>query len=554
MKVFLRLLLPIQALAFIGPAAVPLAAQEARHALVIGNNNYAHARKLDNPVNDAAAIAASLEQVGFEVTLRTDTDQKALKGAVREFVQILPEGAVALVFYAGHGVQVKGQNYLIPIDAEMAEEFEVPDETLSMDTLVRGLEQAGTALNILILDCCRDDPYSRSWRGKRSAAGTGGLVMPADMPQGMFIAFSTSPGRTAEDGNGRNSPYSEALAREILTPGLDFEKVFKSVGAQVAKTTDGQQEPWVNSKFYGSFVFNTKESGKSPAPATPSKPAPASALPKTPAMTQDRSNDLAAEVVVMEVPPFAALPAVDPAPESRKFLQLKLLSSKGNEIIDEDKWAAQNEIKPVFIEVPNAFRQITGQLPVTVPPKIENLIAVSAFRDTTTGYVIYGEDFSAGPFLTLWSPDFATLLGQIDFSSYRHAPKVKAGDEDYVDQATRFACVVDRILYVSHAHNTYAESSGGMNAYISAIDLDTSLLIWRSAPLVANASNFIVRNDSIITGYGFTAEDDYLFVLDRHTGKTVSKERVKSGPETLALKENVLYVRTYNTDYQFAVE
>ena len=187
--------------------------------------------------------------------MRTNTDLKGLKGAVREFVKTLPKGAVALVFYAGHGVQVKGQNYLIPVDAQMAEEFEVPDETLSMDSLMNGLEQAGTSLNILILDCCRDDPYSRSWRGARSAAGSGGLVMPADMPQGMFIAFSTSPGRTAEDGDGKNSTYSAALARELLTPGMDFEKVFKSVGAQVAKATGGHQEPWVNTKFYGSFVF-----------------------------------------------------------------------------------------------------------------------------------------------------------------------------------------------------------------------------------------------------------------------------------------------------------
>lgn len=529
-----------------------LAAQEARHALVIGNNAYLHARPLDNPVNDAAAITASLKEVGFDVTVRTDTDLRGLKGAVREFVQKLPKGAVALVFYAGHGVQVKGQNYLIPVDAEMAEEFEVPDETLSMDTLMRGLEQAGTALNILILDCCRDDPYSRSWRGTRSAAGTGGLVMPADMPQGMFIAFSTSPGRTAEDGEGKNSPYSLALAQEILKPGLDFENVFKSVGAQVAKATAGQQEPWVNTKFYGSFVFNIKAAES--APTAPAMTAPPAAPPATAEMKPDRSGTEEVGIIVMDVPPFTAIPASDPESGSRSFPVLKQISAKGNDVVDTEKWFADNGIEPAFLDVPNAMMGTPGELPATVPARSGQLIAVRAFRDERAGYVIYGEDFSAGPVLTVWSPDFATVTAQFDLSNYRNAPKVVTGDENYVDQATRFAVMQDDVLYVSHAHNTYARSSGGMNAFLTAINPVSGELLWRSEALVANCANFLVVDDGIITGYGFTDEKDYLYVIDRHTGKTVSKQLVKSGPETLALIGDVLHVRTYNMDYQFRVE
>jgi len=564
------LFLPVFSLA-LATAAPRLIAQESRHALVIGNNAYLHARPLDNPTNDATSIADSLEQVGFEVTLRTDTDLKSLKGAVREFVQKLPKGAVALVFYAGHGVQVKGQNYLIPIDAEMAEEYEVPDETLPMDTLMRGLEQAGTALNILILDCCRDDPYSRSWRGTRSAAGTGGLVMPADMPQGMFIAFSTSPGRTAEDGDGKNSPYSAALAKELLTPGMDFEKVFKNVGAQVAKTTGGLQEPWVNTKFYGSFVFNpgpattTTTPGTPPVPmantttsnpaTTPPAPAstPAPAAPTAADMTPGRSNAAPVEVIVMEVPPFTATPATDPLAKTRMFPTLKQISAKANDIIDTEKWVKENGIEPLFLSVPNAISGALGELPPTVPARAGDMIVVKAFRDENTGYAIYGEDYSAGPFLTLWTPDFGTLLGQFDFSPYRNAPKVVAGDENYVDQATRFARVVDGVLYVTHAHNTYAKSSMGMNAYITAVDLATGKLLWRSAPLVSNVGNFIIKDDGILCGYGFTDEQDYLYVLDRHTGKTVTKTLLKSGPEQMALIGDILHVRTYNTDYQFRV-
>lgn len=549
MKLLARFLLTVL---FSGLIHGSLFAEEARHALVIGNNAYVHARPLDNPVNDAEAITASLKEVGFDVMVRTDTDLKGLKGAVREFVQKLPQGAVALVFYAGHGVQVKGQNYLIPIDAEMAEEFEVPDETLSMDTLMRGLEQAGTALNILILDCCRDDPYSRSWRGTRSAAGTGGLVMPADMPQGMFIAFSTSPGRTAEDGDGKNSPYSLALAQEILKPGLDFEKVFKSVGAQVAKATAGQQEPWVNTKFYGSFVFNTKV--ESTTPTTPTMTTPPS-TPLPPAeMKPERSGAEEVGLTVMEMPPFTAAPASDADSGSRSFPVLKQISAKGNEIVDTEKWFAENGIEPVFLDVPNAMMGTPGVLPATVPARAGKLIAVRAFRDERAGFVIYGEDFSAGPVLTMWSPDFATVTAQIDFSNYRAAPKVLPGDENYVDQATRFAVERDGVLYVSHAHNTYAKSSGGMNAYLTALDLESGELLWRSESLVANCANFLVVGDGIISGYGFTDEKDYLYVIDRHSGKTVSQLLVKSGPETLALIDDVLHVRTYNTDYRFRVE
>lgn len=556
----------LMVLCLAGAVLCPLAAAESRHALVIGNNAYLHARPLDNPANDAKAIADSLGEVGFEVTLRTDTDLKAMKGAVREFIQKLPEGSVALVFYAGHGVQVKGQNYLIPVDAAMAEEYEVPDETLSMDTLMRGLEQAGTALNILILDCCRDDPYSRSWRGTRSAAGTGGLNMPSDMPQGMFIAFSTSPGRTAEDGDGANSPYSAALAKEILAPGMDFEKVFKNVGAQVAKATGGLQEPWVNTKFYGNFVFNTgpETPGSNPVPMasntpTSNVPAPVPGPPPAPAptspgtMTPDRSNAAPVEVIVMEEPPFAAKLAVDPLAKTRKFPVLKQISATANDIIDHQKWISENGIEPLFLAVPNAISGAPGDLPPSVPARAGDMILVRAFRDEGTGYAIYGEDFSAGPFLTLWTPDFGSLVGQFDFSPYRNSPKVVAGDENYVDQATRFASVVDGVLYVSHAHNTYAKSSMGMNAYITAVEVATGKMLWRSAPLVSNGESFIIKGDGIICGYGFTDEQDYLYVLDRHTGKTVSKTLVKSGPERLALIGDILHVRTYNTDYQFRV-
>ncbi len=229
-----------------------------KYALIIGNDEYENVRPLTNPGNDATDMADLLERLGFEVTCRIDADLKTMRGALREFVDELPAeqdpDAVALVYFAGHGIQMKGENFLIPVDAEMARDYEVADETLSMNLIMAGLESAGAGLNLLILDCCRNDPFSRSWRGTRSAS-TGGLAMPSAAPQGMFIAFSTSPNDVAEDGDGKNSPYTESLLKHLPKPGRPFEEVFKSVGGDVARLTGGEQEPWFNSKFYGNFQF-----------------------------------------------------------------------------------------------------------------------------------------------------------------------------------------------------------------------------------------------------------------------------------------------------------
>ncbi len=227
-------------------------------ALVIGNGAYQHARPLNNPKNDATAMSAALKKVGFTVTTRTDAGLTEMKDALREFIDGLyaddSEETVALVYFAGHGLQIDGRNYLIPVDAKVARDYEVPDETLAMDSVMRALESAGEGLNILILDCCRDNPFSRSWSGGRSSVGAG-LAMPKQAPKGMFVAFATSPGDVAADGDGKNSPYTCALVRHLATPGVAFEEVFKATGRDVSSATGGDQEPWFNSKFYGTFAF-----------------------------------------------------------------------------------------------------------------------------------------------------------------------------------------------------------------------------------------------------------------------------------------------------------
>ncbi len=250
---------------------------EVRHALVIGNGAYAHTRALNNPSNDARGVSAILRKTGFQVTERVDADLKSMKAAFREFIDGLPVGedgqTVALIYFAGHGVQIDGQNFLIPIDAEMARDFEVPDETMPLEAMIRGLDGAGVDLGILILDCCRDNPFSRSWRGGRSTTG-GGLAIPKGAPRGTFISFATSPGEVAADGEGENSPFTEALLKHLATPGKGFEDVFKAVGRDVALATKGSQEPWFNSKFYGDFSFVPAGTPSGTPPSMPVAPVP----------------------------------------------------------------------------------------------------------------------------------------------------------------------------------------------------------------------------------------------------------------------------------------
>jgi len=222
----------------------------------------------------------------------------------------------------------------------------------------------------------------------------------------------------------------------------------------------------VKTKFYGSFVFNATGAESTPTASIPSK-----GMTPPEEMTPDRSSGEEIEVVVMEAPPFTAKASSDPESCSRAFPTLKQISVKGDDIIDNEKWIAENGIEPVFLDVPNAMMGTPGELPATVPARAGQFIAVRAFRDEIAGYVIYGEGFSAGPVLTVWIPDFATVKARIDLSNYRTAPKVVPGDEGYVDQATRFATVRDGILYVSHDHNTCAKSSGVTELGIERRDL-----------------------------------------------------------------------------------
>lgn len=231
----------LAALLWLGLAGSPAGLAESRIALVVGNSNYENTRRLANPANDARLIAQTLRSIGFDVDLRLDVPQKDLKRAIVDFGQRVEAGGpagVALIFYAGHGVQLDGANYLIPIDARIEREADVPIEAVNAGEMLSLLERASAGANVIILDACRDNPFQSSTRSV--ARGLARMVAPT----GSVVAYATSPGSVAADGDGANSPYSAALAEVMTIKGLTLEQMFKRVRVKVHEETGGKQTPW----------------------------------------------------------------------------------------------------------------------------------------------------------------------------------------------------------------------------------------------------------------------------------------------------------------------
>jgi hypothetical protein len=228
------------------PGAGQDPAYSKRVALVIGNGRYGDA-PLANPANDARAIAASLKPLGFDVSLLLEADRPGMERAVRAFAE-KARGGVALFYFAGHGMQVEGENYLIPVGADIASEGEVRYEAVAVGRVLDNLRYADSALNIIILDACRNNPLKRSTRSV--ARGLAHIAAP----KGTIISYSTAPGEVAVDGTGQHSPFAKAILANIAgkTP---IETFFKQVGLAVAQETAGKQRPWISSDFLGMFSF-----------------------------------------------------------------------------------------------------------------------------------------------------------------------------------------------------------------------------------------------------------------------------------------------------------
>lgn len=227
-----------------------------RVALVIGNSAYQNAGTLANPANDAADIANALSELNFTVVTGTDLNNRGMRDKIREFASELRGADVAMLFYAGHAIQVNGKNYLAPIDTKLEFESDVDFETIPVEFIQRQMEREVDTI-LLFLDACRDNPITRSLKAASRSGGAGkGLAEEKLSAAGTLIAFSTDPGNVALDGKGRNSPFAKALVANIRRPGVEISTMMTDVRVQVREETNNAQTPWTNSSLLGHFYFN----------------------------------------------------------------------------------------------------------------------------------------------------------------------------------------------------------------------------------------------------------------------------------------------------------
>jgi uncharacterized caspase-like protein len=277
------------------------AAADRRVALVIGNSTYKNASSLPNTINDSTAIAALFKSVGFEVVIsRADLGVVDFKRAVREFLLTAENADIAVVYYAGHGVEIGGTNYLVPVDAKLGRDYDVEDEAVALDRIIWAL-QSVKRLRLILLDACRDNPFP----GKMRSAGIrstlkGGLAKIEDVSADTLVAYAAKAGSVSYDGDGGNSPYATALIKHLAEPGLDIRIALGRVRDEVISITGGRQEPFIYGSLGGATIPLV------PAPAAKKiEPAPAPA-------TAAAVAKLEPTTVVRASPPVAPPPALPP--------------------------------------------------------------------------------------------------------------------------------------------------------------------------------------------------------------------------------------------------
>ena len=244
------------------PVAVCLAqAGERRVALVIGNGTYRHLPRLTNPVKDARDVSETLQALGFSVTTLTDGGISAMEEAVRQFSRELARDSVTagVFFYAGHAVQSGGENFLIPVDADVKTEVELKRKAIWAQEVLAYMNEARNRFNMVILDACRDNPFAGTFR-----SATRGLAVVGSAPPETVVVYATAAGSTAEDGAGRNSPFTAALLKHIRTPGIDAEAMLRRVTSEVQATTSNRQTPYRYSSLTSDFQFVTASGSRQP--------------------------------------------------------------------------------------------------------------------------------------------------------------------------------------------------------------------------------------------------------------------------------------------------
>lgn len=266
--------------------AVPGAMASKRVALIVGNSTYEHAGRLGNPSNDARAIASALERLGFDtVILKEDMDYRSLRLTLKDFSRDASAAALAIIYFAGHGIEVAGQNYLIPTDAKLAEASDVDYEAIPLSSVLGAVEGA-KQLRLVILDACRDNPFQSRMSGRSSTRSIGRGLARVEPQGNMLVAFAAKEGTVALDGGGTNSPFTEALLAHLEIEGLEIGFLFRKVRDSVMEATGSRQEPFIYGSLGGQPIYLKHSAESTSAPAAkhvsiaPAAPPPASVASK----------------------------------------------------------------------------------------------------------------------------------------------------------------------------------------------------------------------------------------------------------------------------------
>ena len=415
-------------------------------ALVIGNANY-RSIPLVNPKNDAMDMGQALKSLGFEVDVYTDLDRSAMRKAIRVFGDKLKRADTGVFYYAGHGIQISGRNYLVPLKADVNSADEVQDESIDASAILRKMEAAGNNTNIVILDACRNNPFARSFRSLDQ-----GLAR-MDGPVGSLIAYATSPGSVAADGTGRNGVYTQYLLEALNKPGISIEKTFKWVRNAVREATNGKQTPWESSSLMGEFIFRSNGQKTSNLSITPTAPSISKKY------LQVITNVPNARISINQVNRGVT--------DSKGVLNIEnLLDDQVELLVNAEGYGQQNKIVNLM---PNQWEQIKIKLIPKVNQKITNRMALSTEmtcmknkRVMITSKVQYALE-NGDMNLVRNSPEFMTLLRGA-LQSYGLAfvrvelSNQKLGNEesyqDAISQAIRRAKAQYLVLFSSSVQET----------------------------------------------------------------------------------------------------
>jgi hypothetical protein len=365
-------------------AALPAASQDAsanesRIALIIGNGSYSNV-PLKNPANDARDLAEALQGLGFSVTLVVDGDLPAMTKAIRDFGNAIKRpDAVALFYYSGHGVQYRGANYLIPAKSDIQDPDELAFSAVNSDQVYAKMESSGDKTNIVILDACRNNPFPGSER-----AGERGLAIVGTAPPQSVIVYATAPGKTAQDGDGRNGLFTSALLKHIKEPNIDIELMIRKVRADVIQATSGAQVPWNNSSISGSGFAFLRQEQKEPAAKVPASvarvnPDAAAMAPQGKGILTLTSEPAGMRIAIDGGENYETPCSVELEPGAHSFEPLQT-------VINSSYYGAQ----------PLQWITVSAGTETSIPIRIKPVMAKLAFKHVPPGYTVFIDGESVG--------------------------------------------------------------------------------------------------------------------------------------------------------------